>query len=67
VEDCKSCPGDCPCPGGTDCNNTGQCVQPNLPECGNGKCKPGVEDCKSCPSDCPCPGGTDCNNTGQCI
>jgi len=26
VEDCKSCAGDCPCPSGKSCNNTGHCV-----------------------------------------
>ena len=45
-EDCGTCPGDCPCPGGTQCENR-QCVT----FCGNGSCD-GGEDCGSCPRDC---------------
>ena len=61
VEDCGTCPGDCPCPGGFVCSNR-QCV----PVCGDGSCAPGVEDCGTCPVDCPCPGGLACSNR-QCV
>jgi hypothetical protein len=61
VEDCGTCPGDCPCPGGFVCSNR-QCV----PVCGDGSCAPGVEDCGNCPIDCPCFGGATCQNH-QCV
>src|SRR3954471_1223816 len=37
LEDCGTCPGDCPCPGGFVCSNR-QCV----PVCGDGSCAPGA-------------------------
>jgi hypothetical protein len=61
LEDCGTCPGDCPCPGGFVCSNR-QCV----PVCGDGSCAPGAEDCGTCPVDCPCPGGQFCSNR-QCV
>jgi hypothetical protein len=61
IEDCGTCPGDCPCPGGFVCSNR-QCV----PICGDNSCAPGAEDCGTCPIDCPCPGGTFCSNR-QCV
>src|SRR5262245_43619235 len=36
-EDCGTCPGDCPCPGGFVCSQR-QCV----PVCGDGSCAPGA-------------------------
>ena len=61
VEDCGTCPGDCPCPDGFTCSQR-QCV----PVCGDGSCAPGVEDCGTCPVDCPCPGGLTCQYR-QCL
>ncbi len=61
VEDCGTCPGDCPCADGFTCSNR-QCV----PICGNGVCSPGAEDCGTCPVDCPCPDGLTCRNR-QCV
>lgn len=60
-EDCGTCPGDCPCPGGFVCSSR-QCV----PVCGDGSCAPGAEDCGTCPVDCPCPDGLVCSNR-QCV
>jgi hypothetical protein len=60
-EDCGTCPGDCPCPGGFVCSSR-QCV----PICGDGSCAPGAEDCGTCPVDCPCADGLVCSNR-QCV
>jgi len=68
VEDCGSCPGDCPCPPNMVCE-AGQCVDDgggDPPECGNGSCTPGLEDCARCPGDCPCPPNTVCE-ASQCV
>jgi hypothetical protein len=64
VEDCFSCPGDCPCPMGTACGGTGQCLTVDV--CGDGSCAPFVEGCGNCPGDCPCPAGEACNAAGVC-
>jgi len=62
VEDCGTCPGDCPCwQPGTICSSR-QCV----PVCGDNFCAPSLEDCGTCPVDCPCPDGTSCQNR-QCV
>jgi hypothetical protein len=61
-ENCSTCPQDCPCPIGQQCQN-GVCV--DIVTCPNGICGPG-ENCSNCAEDCPCPPGQQCQN-GSCV
>jgi hypothetical protein len=60
LEDCGTCPGDCPCWPGTTCSHN-QCLDNG---CGDDTCS-ASEDCSTCPDDCGCEEGSSCQ-AGAC-
>jgi len=62
AENCATCPQDCSCQAGQNCQS-GTCVIP--PSCPDGTCGPS-ENCSFCPQDCACSAGFQCQS-GTCV